>query len=401
MIHLVLGTLLILGFLAAGLARRLSLFSPLMLGGIAWLAVFACGLALGGRFYPVTDRAFALWAAWFAVSGVFYLFQAEAPAAGDAARARRLPFDYTLLVLVLVAWLVIQMRHVGLTGPAAFFSNLRLSSTENAGLASLGLVGRFYPLAFALFLFEHINARPANRRLRLLLWGLMLLFAVATMGKLTALTPILGWAVVRDARRRFTLRRLLLLVPVVFGLLFALHLARALVGEQVVLSRFLGLYVYSPLVALGYMPTPGDLPFGAHVFRFFYVVWDGLVGGVTPVSVVQPYVAVPLLTNVYTVVQPFALDFGAVGVVLGAVFYGLFFSFLYRAAQAGRQLALLLYAGLSMVLFGQFIGEFLFTMLAGHLQFLFAALLIHALARDAADERAPAPVAPAAREARP
>lgn len=383
MLYLSLGIALIIAFLAAGVSRRLSPFSPLMLGGVAWLGVFACGLFLAGRFYPVTDRAFAMWATWFVVSGLFYLFLAE-PAAGTKQVAmRRLPFDYSLLLVGLAVWLAIKMRHVGMAGPAAFLSNLRLSSTENAGLESLGMIGRFFPVVFALFLFEHINSRPENRRLRLLLWCLMLLFAMATMGKLTALTPILAWAVVSDARSRFPLRRLLLLVPAVFVLLFALHLARALVGEQVVLARFLGLYVYSPLVALGYMASPVDLPFGAHVFRFAYALWDATVGGVPPVSVIQPYVAVPLLTNVYTVVQPFALDFGAIGVVLGAAFYGLFFSGLYRAAQAMRQLPLMIYAGLSMVLFGQFIGEFLFTMFSGHLQFLVAAVLVNAIAQDA------------------
>ncbi|MBK8166436.1 MAG: oligosaccharide repeat unit polymerase [bacterium] len=382
MLHLSIGTFVIVAFLAAGSARRLSPFSPLMLGALAWLGVFACGLVLGDRFYPITDRALALWLAWFVVSGLFHLFLAGPGPMGDPAPERSLPFDYSLPLLLLVAWLLFKMRQVGLAGPAEFFSNLRLSSTENAGLESLGPVARFYPLVFALFLFEHINACGANRRRRLLLWGLMSLFALATMGKLTALTPILGWAVVRDVRARLPLRRLLLLVPAVFALLFALHLARALVGEQVALARFLGVYVYSPLVALGYMASPVDSPFGAHVFRFAYVMWDAVIGGVSPVPVVQPYVAVPLLTNVYTVIQPFALDFGATGVVLGAVFYGLFFGLLHRAALARRQLALMLYGGLSMVVFGQFIGEFLFTMLSGHLQFLLAAVVIHGLARE-------------------
>jgi oligosaccharide repeat unit polymerase len=387
MAYLLIGNTIILSVLGFGVSRRLSLYSPLILSAVVWQVVFICGLAFRSSFYPLTGTAFVMWLVWFLVSSLFFLFLGNQPQTAVPEAPRRLPVDYTLILVVIILWLAWQVRAVGAAGPAQFFSNLRLSSNENNGLETLGVVGRFYPLIFALFLFEHIHARDANRRLRVLLWSLMLLFAVATMGKLTALTPIVGWAVIKGLRGRLPVRKLLVLVPAVFGLMIALQVVRALAGEQLVLSKFLGLYVYSPLVALGYMNTPPDAPFGAHVFRFAYALVEAAFGGRAPVQVVQPYVAVPFPTNVYTVIQPFAADFGHLGVFFGAVFYGLIFSLVYHLARSGRQLPLMIYAGPAMVLVGQFIGEFLFTMFSGQLQFVLAAVAVTALSTRATAEK--------------
>ncbi len=105
-------------------------------------------------------------------------------------RLRRIPLHYTPLLFFLLAWLVNDIRSVGLTGPANFFFNLRLDAAQNVGFAKLGLLERLYPWAFALFVFEQVNAGRGNRLRRYLLWGVMVLYAVATMAKFGLLTPI-------------------------------------------------------------------------------------------------------------------------------------------------------------------------------------------------------------------
>lgn len=374
--HLVIGNAIILLVIAAGLRQRLSPYSPLMLSAFAWLTVFVSGLIFGHRFFPVTDRVFVLWLVWFLVSCFFYFFTPGPPRAARATELRRLPFDYTPILVVLILWLAYQVQSVGNAGPVQFFLNLRLSSNQIAGFESLGLVGRFYPLVFALFLFEHVNARPANRPLRLLLWCWMLLYAFATMGKFAILTPVLAWAVVKGTRWVLPTRRLLLLAPLLVGIMALVHFVRDGSGQQLRATELLGVYTYSPIVALGYMETPPGDPLGAHIFRFVYAAAHATIGGVEPVQVIQEYVAVPDLTNVFTALQPFVIDFGWAGVLFGAVVYGLFFGLLFRAARTQEQLPLIVYAGLSVVLVGQIIGEFLFTMFSGHLQFIIAAIVV-------------------------
>lgn len=367
------GCALILVVLLIGAANRLSLYSPLFISGGIWLVVFGSGLAFGGGFFPLTERAFIMWTIWFLTSGAIYFFLSTRRSNGPLPEVRALPYDYTFFLVVLNAWLAYKVWAVGNGGPSQFFFNLRLSSNQVGNYESLGLVGRFYPLIYALFLFEIVNSRPANRRLRVLLWCWMMLFAFGSMGKLSLLTPVLAWAVIRGLRGFLPIRKLVGVGAALFGVMVLTQLARTIAGESIRLEMFLSLYTYSPIVALGYMKDAVNAPFGAHVFRFLYAVQHDILGGVEPVRVIQDYVAIPHLTNVYTVMQPFALDFGLMGIVFGATVYGFFFGILYFRAVGNRQLATVVYAGLSVILAGQFIGEFLFTMFSGHLQFIIAA----------------------------
>jgi len=99
------------------------------------------------------------------------------------------------------------------------------------------------------------------------------------------------------------------------------------------------------------------------------------------VDVIFPYVNVPVLTNVYTVMQPFYHDFSLTGVAIGAVVYGVFFSFLYFFALRVRGFFLALYSGFAIALLGQFFGELFLMMFSGNLQFLLVLLFIFSLSK--------------------
>ncbi len=182
-------------------------------------------------------------------------------------------------------------------------------------------------------------------------------------------------------------RRSLLAGPVILALMVAFQFARDVKAEQFSLARIFGGYTYSPLVAFGYLREAAiDTPFGAHVFRLAYVLYDAVLGGAKPVGSLQSMIAVPVWTNVYTIMRPFWLDFGLPGVVAGAAVFGILFGGLYRLAQAGRQWALMLYAGLAIVIVGQFFEDLLFTTLAGQLQFTAAACFLAALSRPTGED---------------
>jgi len=250
------------------------------------------------------------------------------------------------------------------------------------GVATLGLVGRFYPLIFALFLFEHVYAHRGNKHLRFLLWCWMLLYAIATMGKFSFLTPVVSWVIIQGIKGKLEVKKAVLLAPVVFALMMVLHFMRASESDSSSIADILAIYIYSPLVALGYMNVDNTLPIGVYVFRFLYAVSHRLLGiGAQPVSTILQYVEIPLLTNVYTVMQPFYHDFGFVGVLLGAFFYGLFFSFLYTHSIKGNGLALILYSGYSIALIGQFFADMLITNFSGNLQLLIWVILIYIASR--------------------
>jgi len=359
--------------LVLGLAvvRRCSLYSPLVISASTWLVVFIAGLIFQKRFYPIQEDAFIAWIIWFMVicTIFFFLNPSCVKNAWTEDKIRRIPVDYSLPLLLMIVWLGYSIWVIGSTGPEHFFLNLRMSATNLEGFNHLGLLLRLYPLVFALFLFEHVYAHQKNKHLRILLWCCMLLFAVGSMSKLSILTPLLSWAIIQGMTGRIKFARIVLLVIVVFSLMISVHFMRASVSDEHTIVDVLALYVYSPLVALGYMDIDGSLPFGAYVLRFFYVISSYLHIRPMPAMTLS-YTEVPEPTNVYTVMGLFYYDFGQLGVLLGAVFYGILFSYLYLRSVNNGRLALVLYSGYSIVLIMQFFADVGMAFFSGNLQIL-------------------------------
>ena len=371
--------------LVLGLAaiRRCPLYSPLVIGALIWLAVFVDGLIFEERFYPLQEWAFIAWMTWFMVTSLifFLLYPSRVKSAWTRIEIRRIPVDYTLPLLLLILWLGYRIWIIGGSGPEHFFLNLRLSAINQEGFESIGLVLRFYPLFFALFLFEHICSRQENRHLRLFLWCIMFLYALASMSKLSILTPVVSWVIIQGIKGKINIMKIVLLAVIVFAMMISVHFMRAGVSDRSTVLDVLAIYIYSPLVALGHMNIDSSLPVGGYVFRFFYAVAYHLGIAPSPVNTIFPYVQVPELTNVYTVMQPFYHDFGLLGVLLESVLYGLFFACIYSLSVNGSRFGLILFSGYSIVLVGQFFGDLLITNLSGNLQFLIYALIVLLVSR--------------------
>lgn len=363
--------------------RRCSLYSPLVINAMVWLVVFIMGLLFHERFYQLQEKAFIAWLIWFMVTSIifFLLYPSRPKSTWVGTETRRIPMDYTLPLLLLIVWLGYRIWIVGSTGPEDFFLNLRWSSLGAEGFVSYGLIRRFYPIIFALFLFEHVYARRENRRLRLILWLWMLLYAVSTMGKIQILVLVLSWVIIQGMKGEMNVKRIVIPAAVVSVLMMFNHLIRGGLSYASTIEDFLALYVYSPLVAFGYMDIDRSMPFGAYPFRFFYAIGNILGIAPEPVSNITPYVEVPVATNVYTILYLFYYDFGMLGVLLHAVIYGIIFSCLYLLSVKRGGLWLVLFSGYSIVLVGQFIVDLLITTFSGNLQFLIYALAVFLVSR--------------------
>ena len=317
-------------------------------------------------------------------SSIFFLLY---PSGKKSARIRtgdrKIPVNYALLLLFLTVWLCYQIWVVGSSGIGDFLSNLRISSVDPENLTTLGsLIMRSYPLVFTLFLFENVYANRENRNLRLLLWCYMLLYAIGNMSKLFILYPTLSWIIIQGIKGRLNAGKIALFAVVVFSLMISVHFLRfrSSFNVQMILDM-LALYIYSPLIALGYSDINSELPTGAHMLRFFYAIGNILHITSEPVKTAFSFVQVPEPTNVFTVLHTFYHDFGQLGVILGAILYGIFFSCLYCLSVKRGGLWMVLFAGYSIVLVMQFFAELLFLGLSFYLQILFYSLVIFLFSR--------------------
>lgn len=368
--------------LASCAVRKLSLFSPPTITSAIWSIVFLAGLAFNERFYSLTDEAFAAWLIWFLINGLFaFFFTPAGHRTQFQPQIRALPFDYSYLLVGLTIWLSYRIWVVGSSGPQHFFLNLRLSSNGLDGFEPLGLIARFYPLAFALFIFENINTHQKNIHLRYLSWAFMLLYAVGTMGKFAVLTPVLTWCVIRGLQGQLSFKKLAKIGSATFLLMLTAHFVRAGEEDSTTLFDMLAIYIYSPIVALGYMDYPPSDSNGAYVFRFFYAIGHWLQLAPKPAEVILEYVSIPSPTNVYTAIHPFMHDYGLLGVTLGAFFFTTIFSSIFYFARASSNLALGIYAGISTGLVAQFIGDLVLTLISLNIQVTASFTAIYFLSR--------------------
>ena len=373
MFYLTFGIIVILVVLSLAIICRISFYSPLVLSALIWSIVFSVGFVYQDIFNPITQQAFLMWLIWFLITSIIYFVFSQPFSLPIKKQLTYLPFNYSLIVVGLILWLCYRILIVGSAGSEHFFLNLRLSSNQLDGFESLGLIERFYPLIFAFFLFENVNSCNKNRVQRFLLWSWMLIYAVATMGKFAVLTPVLAWLIIKGLHKETSIKIIIAAAIVSFLLMVALQFIRSGEDDKFSLSQLISIYIYSPIVALGYMEISPDAVSGTYVFRFIYAVWYALFSSMPPEPTILPYVEIPFETNVYTVLQPFVHDFGAIGVVIGATIYGIVFGALFWFAQKGQKLSLILYAALSIVIIGQFFGELLLTMFSGNLQLIVVA----------------------------
>ncbi|WP_232424766.1 O-antigen polymerase [Tepidiphilus thermophilus] len=283
-------------------------------------------------------------------------------------RNRPGPDNYFYLLLGLVVWIWYRIWVVGSSGPEHFFLNLRLSSNGLEGFEPLGTVGRFYPLIFALFTFEHIYTHKRNRHLRIICWIWMMSYAIATMGKFAVLTPILAWSIIKGLQGRIRMGRIAAIVCGTFVLMLVVHFIRKGEQDEAGFLDVLATYVYSPIVALGYVKPVVSEYTAPYVFRFFYAMGNFFGLSPAPIDVISDYVYIPFPTNVYTVMQPFLHDFSLIGVAVGALFYAFLFCILFWLAVMNKGYYLGLYAMISICLVGQFFAETLLMMLSQHIQ---------------------------------
>lgn len=358
---------------------RASLYSPLVINCFSWFVVFVLGLFFYDKFYPLQTNVFVAWLIWFLVnSSIFYILNPSIDT--DVLRNREMrviPVNYSWCIVLLIIWLIYRIWIIGTTGPSHFFLNLRLSSNGLDEYEALGLVGKLYPLVFAFFIFENLYSQENNKFPRVVLWLWMLLYAVATMGKFAILTPVFVWLVINGLQGKVKSSQLLKTITVLFFVMLLIHVVRSGEESEFNLGEMLSIYIYSPIIALGYYNIDSLMPYGSYVFRFIYAVGDYFGMATKPVDVIMPYVNVPWETNVYTVLFPFYHDFGYSGVFFFSVFFAVFFAIIFLLYARFSNLYLMLFSAFVSILFSQFFMESFLLIFSGNLQIMLCILFVY------------------------
>lgn len=128
------------------------------------------------------------------------------------------------------------------------------------------------------------------------------------------------------------------------------------------LFGFISMYLLSPPVAYCTLAKEIVQQFGVHTFPMVYLFLNRFTGTSFMIyERTQDFVFVPISTNVYTIFQPFYMDFGQMGIAIFAIFYGAMTGWAYHAMRNGSAFGRCIYTYMAYVLALQFFQEYIFT----------------------------------------
>lgn len=366
-----------------GLYVSRDVFAPYVACPGVWSASILILYFLPNNFYPVCHDLPPMLLIWtIGFSGAALLCERITPAASAASIVRepnrgvlKAYMALTIVTMPIVAGLVLYQAFV--TEPETMFRYMRIMNTgadENIEPPKIGPLIYCTALAYVSIFFSLTYFK--SKKLTFVILLMNVLYALTTMSKTTFLTIIFSSLYICYAKKYVRMKHLLYGFVAFVALSFVMQSARA-VGEDVEANSFLALYLSSSMVAFDYFAEACSTPvWGGNSLRIFYAIGHSL--GLTerePLETILPFVNIPEITNTYTNLYPFYVDFGAAGVVIFSVLYGLLYGFLYKKSRTGGKMELILYSiSLTFVLL-EFIGDFVFTNLSQYLQYIFFAAL--------------------------
>lgn len=348
---------------------KIDYLSPFSLHVLSWFILFVGGIFAGKIFYPLTGKVFLIFFIWYIIIGsitlLMYLIQNKDRSKKINISEYSLKFKNLFFIFSIISCLIsiMEIYHVGSSGPYGFFINLRLSLfLEDYSGPRYVFTPVLYPIMTSLFAISLISNNTKALSKILILW--QLIFVISTVGKLAVLTPVIIFFVIKyiGFKKKIKLRSIGLLIGFFAITSFALTILRTSENsDKQSLFELLGTYIYSPIIAFGEISQSSE-NFGEHIFRFFYAVSYRIgLSSIEPVNTIQDYVYIPLPTNVYTIMQPFYQDFDIFGIFYGSIFYGLFYSLMYFKAIQKQGIYIILYSLVAIGLVFGFFGETLLT----------------------------------------
>ncbi|CAM7750597.1 nucleoid-structuring protein H-NS [Enterobacter chengduensis] len=364
-----------LGIFVALYFIKTNLTSPLSLHCFAWFLVSIVGLFAYDDFNEFSEISFYAFIIWYSIL-YFILMIGELVVLTTDSRSlfinkRYVCSRYWIVVLPLSLYSVWEIYNVGKGGPASFFLNLRLANIiDDYDGVKFTLLTAVYPVMVAIFAIVCLADTTKKNKYSILLW--ILLFCIGTMGKFAIVTPILIYLIIREMTVGLNKRKLFLLAPIITVTILLLHFIRMSSEDNATVSSVLGVYIYSPLLALSKLSeldSSGDS--GIYTFRFIFAILYKLgLSSTEPVKTIMEYVNVPVPTNVFTVMQPFFQDYSLYGVAFGAMFYEVIYASVYICARQDSPVAMLIYAVLAVGLFTSFFAETLITNFSGNMKLI-------------------------------
>ena len=360
-------------------------FSPWVLTAAIWGIILGLYYVLDTGLYPITEQFYyclALWLPIFCASAIItYVLTPASKIAIDFVRGIDINtyifhffFIVSLIITPLYVYRVYQL--VTMFGTEDLLNNVRALAVHGDGQGFLNYSAVINQALLVVALWAHPKISTWKV---VVLCIACLMNALAIMEKGSILFVFVCVAFVLYKKRFIKLRSIIISAAMIVVVFFFFNLARAVddseYQENETLFNFFAQYVLSPPVAFCQLMPDVTPQFGTNTFEIAYLFLRRFGFDVVVKSKLQEFVYVPIPTNVYTIFQPFYIDFGYWGIAFFAVMYGVISGYLYRLFRNGNSTGTCLYTYGVYVLIMQFYQENVFQSLVFILQFTLFTIL--------------------------
>lgn len=363
------------------------LYPPVLQGGL-WFSILAIYVASEGFLIPLSGRMYLI-----ILNGVFtftlgsYISTYRYRVTKAPLTTRELKANDTVLMIMLLAAIVglpFYLRAAYAIGSTALTSNffiaVRSSFSSGEHGETFGALSYLVTLSFV-SVGLHLLAKHKRRgRMRLgASIAVASIYAIFTTGRtflVLLFAMILGILMIRRKMSIGTGLAILILITLLsfIGMGFVLQKGVAPSGD--IVENMLSLwdsfrtYLLGGIAALDlYMDTNISFEYGANTFRTVLAVMDRLGIPTYVPPLIKDFQYVPRATNVYTMYQPYYTDFGMYGVVMIQFFLGMVYGAIYKKANRGNGLFVIVY-GVSLypLIMQSFVDQY-FSLLSTWIQY--------------------------------
>ena len=361
-------------------------FSPWTLTIDIWILILGLYYLLDTDLYPITHQFYYCFLIWLPIFCICALstFWLSSDTSNSSVSTNGIHFNKSLFLFFFVISLIITplyvyrvIQIVTMFGTEDLMTNVRTLALFGEGQGILNYSAVINQALFVVALWAH----PKVPTWQVVVLGLACLMnSLAIMEKGLMFFVFVSTMFVLFEKKIIRMRSILTFSILIILLFYIFNLGRA--GEdsdyqkEETLFDFFTMYALSPPVAFCQL-FPEVIPqFGTNTFETFYLFLERLGADVVVKNKLQEFVFVPVSTNVYTIFQPFYIDFGYPGIAFFAVIYGCACGYLYRMFRSGNGAGTCLYTYAIYVLLLQFYQENVFLSMVFVLQFTFFIVLL-------------------------
>ena len=362
-VFLLLISLLVLSFMCS----KNNIFSPGVITSGIWIICFLLFWILPHSLPPLRTQflfSISLWATLLTVSALLVqslfikksLLQAE-----PSVFIRNIYFWLSVATFPHLVLFAIEAIATGTTGNWAMDLRMAaLGQTANTDGAYAGFHLLIWQVAF---IIEFFYFSRKNWWKVLILGVIVLSLGMLTMAKITFLNMFLWIVFILYFKNKINLKQILIGGGALFFVFVFLQVVRHNIEMDTEdKAGFLIMYVVGNMSSFDTLIPASSQHWGENVFRLYYsVMYRFGLSDIPPTDAILPFISEPLATNTFSGMYPFFKDFGYWGVGIFAGVLGLIFGWIFRRAQQGDAMYILIYTVLLPAIFMQYVAEQFFT----------------------------------------